>query len=73
MFHVISAESVEPCLVSQQCVLIATKTTDIVDDKDIPTLNMTQRVSRKAFMVEEHHCLKNNQDTVNDSSYIEES
>ena len=38
----VPAESIEPCLISQQCVLIATKTTDIINNKDISTLNVTK-------------------------------
>ena len=57
MFQVVLAESVDPCLVPQQCVLIASKLTDILDDKDITTLNVAKSIGWEAFMVEELHCL----------------
>ena len=57
MFQVILAKPVDPCLVAQQCVLIASKLTDIIDDKDIATLNMAKSVGGEAFMVEKLHCL----------------
>ena len=42
VLHMILAQSKEPCSVSQQCVLVASESTDIVDDKDITTLNVAQ-------------------------------
>jgi hypothetical protein len=45
----------EPRSVSQQCVLVATKVTDIIDNKDITTLNVTQHW--EIFTVKKHHCL----------------
>ena len=57
MFQVILAKSVHSCLVPQQRVLIAPELTDIVDDKDVTTLNMAKSIGREAFMVEELHCL----------------
>ena len=36
------ASHIESGLVPQQCILVASKLTDIVDDKDITTLNMAQ-------------------------------
>ena len=46
----------ESGLVSQQCVLIASKLTDIIDNKDITTLNMTQHWETLA--IQKYHCLQ---------------
>ena len=46
----------ESGLVPQQCVLVASKLTDIVDDKDITTLNVAQHWEMLA--IEKHHCLQ---------------
>ena len=42
VLQMILAQPKEPCSVPQQCVLVASKTTDIVDDKDITALNVAQ-------------------------------
>ena len=57
MFQAILAKPVDPGLVPQQCILVASKLTDIIDDKDITTLNVAKSIEREAFMVEELHCL----------------
>ena len=52
----IPAESIEPCLISQQCVLKPTKTTDIiVIYKNVSTLNVAEH--GKIFAVQELHSL----------------
>ena len=57
MFQVIFTEPVHPGLVSQQRVLVASKLTDIIDDKDVTTLNVAKCIGGEAFVVEELHCL----------------
>ena len=52
---VVLAESKEPCLVSKKCVLVTSKLTDVIDNKYIPSLNMTQ--CGEPLAVEELHCL----------------
>lgn len=49
------AEPVDPGLVAQQCVLIAPEKTDIVDDKDIATLNVVYQ--RQPKIAEKYHRL----------------
>ena len=46
----------ESGLVSQQRVLVASKLTDIIDDKDITTLNVAQHWEMLA--IQKHHCLQ---------------
>jgi hypothetical protein len=55
VFQVVLAESVYPGLVSQQCVLVASETTDIVDDKDVTTLNVVYQ--RETNVAKKHHRL----------------
>ena len=46
----------ESGLIPQQCVLVASKLTDIIDDKDITTLNVPQHWEMLA--IQKHHCLQ---------------
>lgn len=42
-------------LVAEQCVLIATKETRVINNKDVSTLNVTK--CWKIFAIEKQHCL----------------
>ena len=53
--QVIFASHVEPRLVSKQRVFIATEETDIVNNKNISTLNVTQH--REMLAIQKHHRL----------------
>ena len=53
----ILAEPVDPGLVAQQCVLVASEKTDIIDDKNITTLNVVNGRELNTFTIEEHHRL----------------
>ena len=49
------AESVDPSLVAQQCVLVASEMTDIVNDENVTTLNVVY--GREPKVIEEQHPL----------------
>ena len=55
VFQVVYAESEQPSPVAQQCVLIASKTTHIINNKYVPSLNMTEHW--KSLAVEELYSL----------------
>jgi hypothetical protein len=57
MFQVVLAKSVDPGLVSQQCVLVASELTDIVDNEDVTALNVAKSVGGETLVVEKLHCL----------------
>ena len=59
----IFAQSKEPCPIAQQCVLISTKVTDIIDNEDISSLYVTKLW--KIFIVKELQCLYGEYEQIN--------
>ena len=57
MLQIVFAESEQPSPVAQQSVLIASKMTDIVDNKYVSGLNITQLHSRESLAVEKLYSL----------------
>ena len=55
--QMVLASHEEPCLVSQQRILVASKLTDIaINNKDISTLNVSQHW--EVLAIQKHHCLQ---------------